>query len=81
MEESNSDKKNTPMGSVWLVVLGAMTLTALLLYGWHVVVYTSNVREHKVETAELRAELTRLVGYIDEIKKTGTSTPPAMKAP
>lgn len=69
-----TDTQKTSMANVWTIVLGMMLLTAALLYGWHVVMMGSIMRDHRITTATLRAELVDLSAYADSLTVSASSS-------
>jgi hypothetical protein len=69
--------KQTPMGKVWMVVLGTMLFTVVGSYIWHLTTLERLKMDNAHENNMLRLEIKKLTDYRDTL--VASTTPAAGK--
>jgi hypothetical protein len=71
---NSNETKVTPMGRVWLIVLGSMVLVAACGSIWHIMGMSEERVKNEKELTAVKTEIVKLTAYRDELLKKASST-------
>lgn len=69
-----SEPRETPMGQVWLIVIGTMLVSSAIMFGWHIVAMRTAAQEDRQKVDVIRVRIGKLEEYKSILTSGGKET-------